>query len=55
MSHRIFTGETGNDRGRVQVLVQVWDEPDGSLAELAFRSDPFHTWGPPIPLLEEPS
>jgi hypothetical protein len=54
-AHRVFTGETGDESDRVFVLVQLWDEPDGSVAELAFRSDPSHTWGPPIPLLEEPS
>jgi hypothetical protein len=51
--HHIFTGETGDDCGQVQVLVQVWFEPDGgSVAELAFRTDQRDVWGPPIRLTE---
>jgi hypothetical protein len=54
-AHRIFVGVVEGSSERVEALVQLWDEPDGSMAELAFRSDPSHTWGAPIVLVEVPS
>jgi hypothetical protein len=52
MTHRIFTGCVDDHGDRVEVLVQIWDDGDDSVAELALRSDPSHTWGPPIRLEE---
>jgi hypothetical protein len=53
--HRIFVGVVDGSTERVEALVQLWDEPDGTTVELSFRSDPSHTWDPPIALVEVPS
>jgi hypothetical protein len=53
--HRILTGEMGDDRGHVEVAVRIWDDHDATMAEVAFRSDPSHTWRPPIVLVQVPS
>jgi hypothetical protein len=52
MTHRIFTGRTDDDH---EVLVQLWDEDDATVAEVAFRSTWAATWGPPVSLTEQPS
>jgi hypothetical protein len=50
--HRIFVGKVEPSDEDVEVLVQVWDDDDGTVAEVAFRSHAAATWGPPFPLTE---
>jgi hypothetical protein len=53
--HRIFTGCVDDDHDHVEVLVQVWEDDEATVAELAFRSHSGDTWGSPIVLIEAES